>query len=72
MLMSTMIDCLKRFSKSNDEGGGIDPAPPDVAQLLHTWIAHTKENVKVMIVPHTFVCGVLSVVLHVLCDRNRS
>ena len=51
MLMSTMVDCLKRFSssKSNDEGGGggVDPAQFDVTKLLQSWIAQNKEKVKV-------------------------
>jgi len=39
MLMSSMVDCLKRF-KSGDE---VD----EVTQLLQSWIAQNKENVPV-------------------------
>ena len=41
MLLSSIVDCLKRF-KSSDEGG-VD----EVTKLLQSWIAQKKENVKV-------------------------
>ena len=52
MLMSSIVECLKRFTsaKPSDEGGGVDPehqAPADVTKLLQGWMAQNKENVKV-------------------------